>query len=303
MKLFTCIKAVTLLAATGLAACTTPPAEQAGQAEKMGPSVVSYDHGALDTLVALGLQDQVLAVPKSGLPGYLGRVAEALPDGGSLKVPDMEALNKLKPDLVLVTGRQGDSLEELQTIAEVKNVGLAQGSFRDGLEAKVLDLAALYGRKDLARKQLDELWQHVEEKRQTLPEDIQVVVLSHNAGRFSLRQEAVVSELLELQQPELPASVKPVERGTRVFYPMTAESLVEMAPDLVLVVDRSAAIGQEPMPEGALAQALAAAGGQGIPVERLDPALWYLSGAGLESTRLQVDEVVAAVVTSSGNHD
>jgi len=56
MKLFTCIKAVTLLAATGLAACTNPPAEQAGQAEKMGPSVVSYDHGALDTLVALGQQ-------------------------------------------------------------------------------------------------------------------------------------------------------------------------------------------------------------------------------------------------------
>lgn len=297
MNLFKNLKALTLATVTGVAAVATSMGAHAG------PGIVSYDLGALDTLVALGQKEQVLAVPKSGLPDYLGEVAAGLPDGGSLKVPDMETLKKLKPDLVLVTGRQGESLEELKTITQVKNVGLAQGPFRESLEAKVMDLAALYGVEQEARRQLDALWRHVQEQRQALPEGVRVVVLSHNAGKFSLRQEAVVSELLGLQQPAIPDSVKPVKRGTRVFYPMSPESLVEMDPDLVLVVDRSAAIGQEPMPEGTLSRALAAAGGEDIQVKGLNPALWYLSGAGLESTRLQVDEVAEAVVTSSGNRD
>ena len=300
MKLFTCIKAVTLLAATGLAACTNPPAEQAGQAEKMGPSVVSYDHGALDTLVALGQQDRVLAVPRSGLPEYLAEVVSDLPDAGSLKVPDMDVLKSLQPELVLVTGRQGDAMDELKAIARVRNVGLGEGPYRESLEAKVMGLAELYAQEDLARDRLDELWRHVDQQRAELPDDVQVVVLTHNAGRLSLRRDPVVSELLGLEQPEVPDTVEPVTRGTRTFYPLTADDLAVMAPDVVLVVDRSAAIGAEPMDRKALEQSLAEAGAGSIRVRVLDPALWYLSGAGLESVRLQVDEVVTAV-TSSGN--
>jgi len=299
MKLITCIKAVTLVAATGLAACTNPAADQAEQA---GPSVISYDLGALDTLVALGQQERVLAVPGSGLPEYLRNVAEGLPDAGSLKVPDMEAVKKLEPDLVLVTGRQSESLDELKTVTKVKDVSLAEGSFRDNLEAKVLGLAALYGQEEQAREQLKELWSYLEQQRAELPGDVQVVVLTHNAGRFSLRREAVVSEVLGLEQPAVPDSVEPVTRGARTFYPMTANDLAAMAPDVVLVVDRSAAIGEEPMDLKALEQSLADAGAGSIRVRVLDPALWYLSGAGLESVKLQADDVVAAVI-SSENRD
>lgn len=287
MTLRTHLKAVTLATVTGLAA--------AGSAAQAAPSVVSYDHGALDTLIALGQQEQVLAVLQSGLPEYLTAAASGLPDAGSLKVPDMDALKKLQPDLVLVTGRQGDAVDELKTFTEVKPVGLAEGPYRDALETRVMELAALYGAEQQARQQLEALWQHVDAQRQHLPDDAKVVVVTHNAGKFSLRREAVVSELLGLKQPELPASVKAVKRGNRVFYPVSAESLVAMGPDLVLVVDRSAAIGQEPLTKGTLQQALAAAGGEQIRVKRLNPGLWYLSGGGLESTRLQVDEVTEAV--------
>ena len=292
MKLTHFLKAAALATATSLAAAGALADTPAN------PSVVSYDHGALDTLLALGQQAQVLAVPKSGLPDYLQDFAADLSDGGSLKQPDLELLKKLQPDLVLVTGRQGDSAEKLKAFTAVKNVSLAEGPYRQSLETKVMELAALYGQEPQARQQLDALWQHVEDQRKHLPADTKVVVVTHNAGKFSLRQEAVVTELLGLQQPELPASVEAVKRGARVFYPMTPESLVEMAPDLILVVDRSAAIGQEPLPEGALNQALAAAGGEQIQVKRLDPALWYLSGAGLQSTRLQVDEVSQAVTAA-----
>jgi len=100
--------------------------------------------------------------------------------------------------------------------------------------------------------------------------------------------------LLELTPATVPASVQPVVRGERTFYPVKAETLAEMAPDTLLVVDRSAAVGAEPLKPEILEAAMADAGAD-TDVVVLNPGLWYLSGGGLQSVRLQVDEVVNAV--------
>jgi len=88
--------------------------------------------------------------------------------------------------------------------------------------------------------------------------------------------------------------VQPVVRGERTFYPVTADVLAQMAPDTLLVVDRSAAIGAEPLAPETFKASLAEAG-VSAEVVVLNPGLWYLSGGGLQSVRLQVDEVVNAV--------
>lgn len=296
MKLSGYLKTLILMAAAGLAACTVPTAEHSS-----GPTVVSFDHGALDTLVALGQKAQVLAVPKAGLPDYLQEVAAGLPDAGSLKQPDMDVLRELQPDLILVSGRQGEAIPELSRIAAIRNVGLTEGNYRDSVENRVMGLAALYGQASLAREQLDSLWRYVQQRRSELSGNLKVVVVTHNGGRFSLRQEPVVSELLGLRMPAIPETVEPVTRGNRTFYPVTAEDLAAMAPDIVLVVDRSAAIGQTPLAPATLQTALDEAGAGDTAVRVLDPALWYLSGGGLQSLRLQVDEAADAVATSSRN--
>lgn len=66
MKLLNCLKAATLVAVAGLAACATPGS---------GPTVVSYDHGALDTLVALGQRP-------TGAGGTQGRITGLSRRGG-----------------------------------------------------------------------------------------------------------------------------------------------------------------------------------------------------------------------------
>ena len=50
----------------------------------------------------------------------------------------------------------------------------------------------------------------------------------------------------------------------------------------------------QPLPQQALQSALNDAGAS-THVVVLNPGLWYLSGGGLQSVRLQVDEVVNAV--------
>ncbi len=266
-----------------------------------GPTVISYDHGALDTLNALGLSDKVVAIPQQSLPNYLAHLVDnGVIDAGGLKTPDLAVIKELKPDLVLLTGRQGESVEEVQAITEVRDVTLAEGNYKIALTAKVRDLAALYDQQDKADDQLADLWQHVDDSRQKLADKGPVVVVTHNLGNFSLRGEPVVFELLGLTQPTVPEGVESITRGTRVFTPMTPETLATMAPDVLFVVDRSAAIGDEPLDAAQLKAAFATVGGGEIRVKVLSPGLWYLSGAGLESTRLQVEEVVDALQYTVG---
>jgi iron complex transport system substrate-binding protein len=276
------------LAGLTLAGCATT-------ASVTGPTVVSYDHGALDTLLELGLEDKVLAIPQQGLPDYLADLGAKLPDAGSLKEPDQKLLADLQPGLVLMTGRQGaDAQISAAKVAPVRDVTLATGDFRDAVSANVISLASYYGLEETAELKLGELWQHVGEQKAELADAGTVTVVTHNAGNFSLRQEAVVYQMLELTPATVPASVQPVVRGERTFYPVKAETLVEMAPDTLLVVDRSAAIGAEPLQQETLQSVMADAGAD-TDVVVLNPGLWYLSGGGLQSVRLQVDEVVNAV--------
>ncbi|WP_111497213.1 MULTISPECIES: ABC transporter substrate-binding protein [Marinobacter] len=257
------------------------------------PRVVSFDFGSLDTLDALGLGDQVVAVPKGGLPDYLSQYSgDAYPDAGNLKSPDVEAVRGAAPDLILVTGRQGDAVETLDEIAETVNVGLEDGAYLEAVSANVLKLAERFHARDQAETALAELRAVVEKQRDRIDETQDVLVVTHNDGHFGLRHEPVVYDLLGLAEPVVPDDVESVTRGTRTFTPLTPDVIARMAPDHLMIVDRSAAIGAGQVDLDALKQQL---GGAVPAVTVLNPGLWYLSGNGLESVRLQVEEVVQAL--------
>ncbi|WP_029652370.1 ABC transporter substrate-binding protein [Marinobacter daepoensis] len=271
-----------------LAGCASTP-------DLTRPTVISYDHGALDTLLELGLEGSIQAVPKQGLPDYLADVAGRWPDAGSLKAPDQSLISDLRPGLVLMTGRQGaDAQAAAAKVAPVRDITLSGETYQEAVNARVIDLAHYFGLEQAAGIKLNELWQYVGEQKAALSSAGTVTVVTHNEGRFSLRQEALVYEVLGLTPAVVPESVQPIERGARTFYPVTTGILADMAPDTLLVVDRSAAIGATPLEPQVLQSALAQAGAQ-TRVVVLDPGLWYLSGAGLKSVRLQVDEVVSSV--------
>ena len=64
---------------------------------------------------------------------------------------------------------------------------------------------------------------------------------------------------------------------------------------MILIVDRSAAIGNDGVDVEALRQALADGAAAGADIEVLTPKLWYLSGGGLQSLGRQIDEVANAL--------
>lgn len=289
MKLTAVVAAAVLSLSTGLAVADDASVAKQG---KTTERAVVLDFGALDTLDALGLQASVVAVPRQGLPEYLSQYDdERYADAGGLKTPNVETIAKLSPSLVLMTSRSGEHRETLEEITTVVDVSMGTDTdYLTAFDANIRKLAERFGAGEQAEKKLKELHDKVSKARAEAPKEAKVLVATHNDGRLMLNKHPVVYQVLQLPEPVLPPSVKSEKRGERVFTPLSVEAIQEIKPAVLLVVDRSAAIGGEPLNPESLQKSLG-----GTKVKVLSPALWYLSGGGLQSLSLQIDEVVEAL--------
>lgn len=259
--------------------------------------IATFDLGSLDTLDALGLSEQVVGVPKSSLPDYLEQYAnDEVTDIGGLRSPDIEALTDSKPHFILFTGRQGDWQRELEVIAPTLNTSLQGDDYLTSFDDNVRQLATLLHAEERAEEALKVLHADIANKRDALSDAPSTLVVTHNGGNLMLNQHSVVHDVLGVAALEMPDSVISETRGTRTFTPLSADAIAEIDPEVVLVIDRSAAIGDEPAEADALTQMLSDAGAENTRVVMLTPALWYLSGGGLQSLPLQIEEVTSALV-------
>ena len=259
--------------------------------------IATFDLGSLDTLDALGLSEQVVGVPKASLPRYLEQyAADTYSDIGGLRSPDMAALADANPTLIVHTGRQADWEAELGEIAPLLNTSLTGDDYLAAFDANVHELAGQLSAESNAEAALAALHTEIEQQREALREAPTTLVVTHNGGNLMLNQHPVVHQVLGITALEMPESVTPEVRGERTFTPLSAEAIAEINPEVVLVIDRSAAIGDEPADADQLRDTLADAG-TNPQVVMLTPALWYLSGGGLQSLALQMDEVTSALAT------
>ena len=74
---------------------------------------------------------------------------------------------------------------------------------------------------------------------------------------------------------------------------ITFEYIAEKNPAYILVLDRDAAIGKSGAGRSTMDNDLIKGtdAGKNGRIVYLDPGLWYLSGAGLESTQMMLDEL------------
>ncbi|MGP9497691.1 ABC transporter substrate-binding protein [Halomonas sp. AOP43-D1-4] len=258
--------------------------------------IATFDLGSLDTLDALGVSDQIVGIPKQILPDYLSTYNDdAYTDLGGLRSPDLEAVAASEPSLILYTGRQGEWEAEFEEIAPVLNTSLQGDDYLVAFDDNVRQLASHAGVEERAEEALKELHANIENHRQALDKALRVLVVTSNDGNLGLNTHPVVHDVLGINTLEMPDSVTSITRGSRTFTPLTMDAIGEIQPDVLLVVDRSAAIGNDAADTDALTQALADAGTPDTRLVVLTPALWYLSGGGLQSLKLQVDEVVEAL--------
>ncbi|WP_245646812.1 siderophore ABC transporter substrate-binding protein [Microtetraspora niveoalba] len=252
---------------------------------------VVFDLGALATLDELGVP--VAGVPVvENLPDRLAKFGtDAYPKVGSLFEPDYEKVNALAPDLIVVAGRSSAAYKELAKIAPTVDLTVDNATFLSSLRERTEALGAIFGKQAEVERRLDAIDASVAEVKAKAGDRTGLVVLTTGGklsaygpgSRFGLIHDAL--------------GVKPAAEGLSTDThgnAISAEFVAKTDPDLLYVVDRDAAVGEngkaaKQVLDNKLVNGTKAA--ENGKIVYLDPFSWYLAPTALSS----VDGMVKAV--------
>lgn len=254
-------------------------------------TVVVFDYGALDTLDELGID--VAGVAQQNVPPYLEKYKDAKYENiGSLKEPDFDKLSEMAPDLILISSRQASQYDELSKIGPTVYVGLDTTNFVDSFKGNMNIIGKIFNKEDEVKEKvtaIDEKIASVKEKAEkanqrgliVLANDDKISAYGPNS-RFGLIHDV-------LGVPAVDDKIEVDTHGMSVSF----EYVKEKNPDILYVVDRSSAIGEESnvkqVVENKLVKSTDAF--KNDKIVYLDPYYWYLSGGGLQSVSEMVDEI------------
>jgi len=270
---------------------TVAHAQGSTSVPKNPQKVIVFDVGVLATLDELGVK--VAGVPSvENLPDNLAKYAgDEYPKVGSLFEPDYEKVNSLGPDLIIVAARSAAAYGELTKIARTVDLSIDfsdfLGSFRQRMEA----IGAIFGKEAEVKQRLDAIDAAVQETKAKAGDRTGLIVLTTGGkmsafgpgSRFGLIHDVI--------------GVKPADPNLKVDThgeAITAEFIAKTDPDLLYVIDRDAAIGEEGQPaqkvlDNALVNGTKAA--KNNKIIYLDPFTWYIAPNALSS----VENMVKAV--------
>ena len=264
--------------------------------------IVVMDFGMLDTLDSLeavgALQRNVkLAVPKTNLPSYLGKYkGDEYADVGGLKDFNLESIYAFKPELIIISGRQQDFYEELSSIAPVWQMNSLPREYLPGVMRNIRDMGKIFAAEEAVGKALADMEAAILAVRNAVSEKhFKTLVLLTNDGKISAygsgSRFGIIYDALGFEQAD--PGIKVGIHGQLVNY----EYLAEKNPDYIFVVDRSVAVtgkadGVRILNNELVNGTKAARNGH---IVSLDPNVWYLSGGGLQSLRMMIEEIRLSV--------
>ncbi len=254
--------------------------------------VVLFDFGIYDSMGALGLADKVIALPVGNAPAYVKEtMPKTMQNAGGMKAPDLAKLAELKPDLIVITGRQGASYDALSKIAPTVNLGTDSKNYLESVKSNIRLIGDLYGDQKAVNAKLAELDKTIAAAQQKAAKsNANVLVLLHNDGKLIPNNQAVVYDVVKAKRAELPA-VKEADKSKRRL--VDTKMVAQINPDMIFIIDRSEAIGATKLDKVTfedtnIQQTKAYKNGK---ITYLQSDLWYLSGGGLVSLTEQVNAV------------
>ncbi|MGT2846389.1 siderophore ABC transporter substrate-binding protein [Streptococcus massiliensis] len=257
--------------------------------------IVTFDLGAADTIRALGKESSLAGMPTETVPAYLKDLAKKVTNVGTMKDPDMEAIAALKPDLIIASGRTADFVDQFKEIAPTVLFKSDNKDYWNSTKTNILSLASIFGEEGTkkAKKQLTSLDKSIKDiADKNKASDKKALTLMLNEGSMSAfgakSRFAFLYSTLGFKATD--TKIEDSRHGQE----MSFESISEINPDIIFALNRTLAIGgdnssNEGILDNALIQATNA--GKNKAIVNLTSDLWYLSGGGLESTKLMIDDV------------
>src|SRR5699024_7241276 len=156
---------------------------------------------------------------------------------------DFEKIAEIDPDVILISGRQSDLYDQLEELAPTVYVGVDTSRYMESFEENVEKIGTIIDKEQEADSELEA----IEEKIDNMQDDAEesrkhgLIVLANDdkisaygpGSRFGLIHDVF----------GIPAVDEGIEVSTH-GQNVTFEYVVEQNPDLLYVIDRSAAIGE-----------------------------------------------------------
>lgn len=255
--------------------------------------IVVFDMGILDTIRELGLEEKVVGVPKDSLPDYLSAFDnENIENVGTLKEPDFETIHALNPDIVFISGRQQPSMESLAEIASTVLLILDYTDYWSSFESNMQTIGTIFSMENDVEEKLVSLRTDRDELHQLVTNSqLTTLTVLLNVGSLSAygsqSRFGILNDTFGFQSTD--STIEASTHGQSVSY----EYVLNQDPDVLFVIDRTTAFGGAPsqndLMSNPLIQEITAY--QNDHIMYLTPDVWYLSGGGLESVRLMIEEV------------
>lgn len=261
--------------------------------------IAVFDLGVLDTLDTLGIV--AAGVPQMVGPAYLKTRYEAREtvNVGTLFEPDQAALERLKPDLIIIGGRSSNQFETLSALAPTIDLSIAPDQFLTGVRSNLKLLGEIFGKQEQAA-QLDAKLQqelaavHAKTAAQsslTLFTINDALMLHAPGERFGMLNEvlgtrSVVAAVDPASVPQgRPAPDSPEAKELRERQKVRLDAALKEQPQWLVILDRGAATGGEGKGAETLGKHAGIAAGtawQQGKVFYLEPATWYIATGGYQ---------------------
>ena len=266
---------------------------------KVPEKIVTFDLGAADTIRALGFEKNIVGMPTKTVPTYLKSLAEKVKNVGSMVEPDLEAIATLEPDLIIASPRTQKFVDKFKEIAPTVLFEPGKEDYWTSTKTNIQSLAAAFGetgtqkaKEELAN--LDKSIQEVATKNESSDKKALAILL--NEGKMAAFGAQSRFSFLYQTLKFKPTDTK--FEDSRHGQEVSFESVKEINPDILFVINRTLAIGGDNSSnDGVLENALIAEtpAAKNGKIIQLTPDLWYLSGGGLESPKLMIEDAQKAL--------
>lgn len=263
--------------------------------EAMPEKIVVFDYGFLDTLHTLGVEGVVGLAKDSSLPAHLSDYAsDEYASVGSLKEPLLEDIAELEPDAIFISGRQAPFYEQLKEITpNVVFVGTSQDDYWNTFLASVDVAAKLFDKEAEAKEHIAKIESAIEEAKTLAGKYDNVLVTMYNEGKLSgFSTNSRFGYIYDIYGfVPTTDNIESSSHGSNFGF----EALLEFDPQVLFVIDRTAATGGESNIEADIENDIVkkTTAYKNDQIVYLDGPLWYLSGGGLQSELAKIEEILA----------
>ena len=298
-----------IMATIAFTACNQASPEVKGEGEKIlighelgetevnkNPErVIVFDYGIIESMETLG--EDIIGLAKSSLPPKLSHYDdEKYIDVGTLHEPNFEVIYESNPDLIIISGRQRDSYDELSKIAPTVFVSIDGADYLNSFKGNMEILGQIFNQEEIIAEKVGEIEEKMEvinEKGSKIQE--KALFLMANDGNLSIYGRGSRFGILhnEFGLSPVDENIEASNLGQKI----TFEYLVEKDPDYLFVMDRGLIAGADVSAHQVMDNELVkmTSAYKNGNIIYLDAYTWYVSTGGIEGTLRMIDEVSSAI--------